>query len=198
MKLKKMLTMGLSLALILGVTGCTKKEVVPEKTPTKTPTEEKGSVTDNEYVKQYSKVYNNFMGGVEENKVYLTPESATEYYATNEYPGNETYLENVKMAYHDTKEKIVVFVNSLKNDVKTDDAELNKKNQQLIAEGEKAIADIDAKTKKLDEIPKDAMSKTKEEYMKLVGEATMLKDNTKNEFSKLMEEINTQLGIKNK
>lgn len=197
MKLKKMLTMGLSLALIIGVTGCSKKEVVPENTPQQTPAEDKANVNDTEYVEQYSKVYNDFIVGVEGNRVYLTPESATEYYTTIEYPGNETYLNNVKMAYNDTKEKIVVFVNSLKNDIKTDNADLKKKNEQLIAEGEKSIAEIDAKIKKLDEIPKDVMTKTKDEFMKVVGEATVIKDNTENEFSKIMEEINKQLGINN-
>jgi len=52
--------------------------------------------------------------------------------------------------------------------VKTEDEDLKEMNDNLIAEGEKTIANIDEKLKKLDEVPKDAMTKTQEEFIKTV------------------------------
>ncbi|MCR8744781.1 hypothetical protein [Romboutsia lituseburensis] len=195
MNLKKITTTGLSLALILGMTGCTSKTKTVEEKKVETPTTEETKVVDKEYLNKYSKVYGDYETGLKDYQMYLTPEKVTEYYTTNEYPGNEKYLENVKMAYKTSKEKTQAFVNSLKNDIKTDDTNIKKMNESLIAEGEKTIANIDAKLKKLDEIPKDAVSKTQEEYIKLVDESVKIKDESKSEFTKMIDEMNKKLGI---
>lgn len=195
MNFKKMATTGLSLALILGMTGCTSKTKTVEEKKVETPTTEETKVVDEEYVNKYSKIYGDYETGLKDYEMYLTPEKVTEYYTTNEYPGNEKYLENVKMAYKTSKEKTQAYVDSLKNDMKTDDADLKKMNENLIAEGEKTIANIDEKLKKLDEIPKDAVSKTQEEYIKVVDESIKIKDETKSEFRKMIDEMNKKLGI---
>lgn len=195
MNFKKMATTGLSLALILGMTGCTSKTKTVEEKKVETPTTEETKVVDKEYVNKYSKIYGDYETGLKDYEMYLTPEKVTEYYTTNEYPGNEKYLENVKMAYKTSKEKTQAYVDSLKNDMKTDDADLKKMNENLIAEGEKTIANIDEKLKKLDEIPKDAVSKTQEEYIKVVDESIKIKDETKSEFRKMIDEMNKKLGI---
>lgn len=195
MNFKKIATTGLSLALILGVTGCTSKTKAVEEKKVETPTTEETKVVDKEYVNKYSKIYGDYETGLKDYEMYLTPEKVTEYYTTNEYPGNEKYLENVKMAYKTSKEKTQAYVDSLKNDMKTDDADLKKMNEGLIAEGEKTIANIDEKLKRLDEIPKDAVSKTQEEYIKVVDESIKIKDETKSEFTKMIDEMNKKLGI---
>lgn len=195
MNFRKIATTGLSLALILGMTGCTSKTKTVEEKKVETPTTEETKVVDKEYVNKYSKIYGDYETGLKDYEMYLTPEKVTEYYTTNEYPGNEKYLENVKMAYKTSKEKTQAYVDSLKNDMKTDDADLKKMNQSLIAEGEKTIANIDEKLKKLDEIPKDAVSKTQEEYIKVVDESIKIKDESKSEFTKMIEEMNKKLGI---
>lgn len=195
MNFKKIATTGLSLALILGMTGCTSKTETVEEKKVETPTTEETKVVDKEYVNKYSKIYGDYETGLKDYEMYLTPEKVTEYYTTNEYPGNEKYLENVKMAYKTSKEKTQAYVDSLKNDMKTDDADLKKMNESLIAEGEKTIANIDEKLKKLDEIPKDAVSKTQEEYIKVVDESIKIKDETKSEFTKMIDEMNKKLGI---
>lgn len=195
MNFKKIATTGLSLALILGVTGCTSKTKTVEEKKAETPTTEETKVVDKEYVNKYSKIYGDYETGLKDYEMYLTPEKVTEYYTTNEYPGNEKYLENVKMAYKTSKEKTQAYVDSLKNDMKTDDADLKKMNEGLIAEGEKTIANIDEKLKRLDEIPKDAVSKTQEEYIKVVDESIKIKDETKSEFTKMIDEMNKKLGI---
>lgn len=195
MNFKKIATTGLSLALILGMTGCTSKTNTVEEKKVETPTTEETKVVDKEYVNKYSKVYGDYQTGLKDYEMYLTPERVTEYYTTNEYPGNEKYLENVKMAYKTSKEKTQAYVDSLKNDMKTDDADLKKMNESLIAEGEKTIANIDEKLKRLDEIPKDAVSKTQEEYIKVVDESIKIKDESKSEFAKMIDEMNKKLGI---
>lgn len=195
MNFRKIATTGLSLALILGMTGCTSKTKTVEEKKVETPTTEETKVVDKEYVNKYSKIYGDYETGLKDYEMYLTPEKVTEYYTTNEYPGNEKYLENVKMAYKTSKEKTQAYVDSLKNDMKTDDTDLKKMNQSLIAEGEKTIANIDEKLKKLDEIPKDAVSKTQEEYIKVVDESIKIKDESKSEFTKMIEEMNKKLGI---
>ena len=195
MKLKQLLASGLSLALVLGVTGCSSNNKPAEETKTTPPMEQENVVVDNDYVQQYSRFYGDYMTGLNNYQMYLTPERVTEYYTTNEYPGNEKYLSDVKAAYKDSKEKVQSFVNSLKNDAKTEDADLKAMNDKLIAEGEKTIANIDTKLKKLDEIPKDAISKTQEEFIKVVHEGTVIKDDAKSEFSKMIDEMNKKLGI---
>ena len=46
--------------------------------------------------------------------MYETPEATTEYYKTNQYPGNEKYVEELKAAYKDSRDKIQTFVDDLK------------------------------------------------------------------------------------
>lgn len=195
MKLKKALTVGISLAVAMGAVACTKKTETPNPTKTTPAPGQEKVVVDNGYVEKYSKYYGDYMSGLENYQMYSTPEKLTEYYTTNEYPGNETHLANMKTAYKESRDKMQSFVDSLKKDVKTEDSDLKKMNEDLIAEGEKTIANIDSKLKKLDEVPTSAMSKTKEEFMKVVDETTMLKDTTKSEFTKMLEDMNIHLGI---
>jgi hypothetical protein len=194
MKFKKVLTMGMSLAVAMGAVACTKKEAAPNGTTT-TPSGQEKVALDNNYVEQYSKFYGDYSSTLKNYELYSTPESLTEYYKTNEYPGNEKHLENVKAAYKDSRDKMQSFIDSLKNDIKTEDADLKKMNGNLIAEGEKTIANIDAKLKKLDEIPKDAMTKSQAEFIKIVNETTTLKDETKSDFTKMLEDMNKKLDI---
>ena len=194
MKSKKVLTIGMSLAIAMGAVACTKEEVAPNETTTAQSGQEKVAL-DNNYAKQYSEYYGDYSKTLKNYELYSTPESLTEYYKTNKYPGNEKHLENVKAAYKDSRDKMQSFVSSLKNDVKTEDPDLKKMNDDLIAEGEKTIANIDENLKKLDEISKDAMAKPQAEFIKIVNEATTLKDETKSNFTKMLEDMNKKLNI---
>jgi len=195
MKFKKALTIGISLAVSMGAVACTKKEAVPNGTTTTPAPGQENAAIDNDYVEKYSKYYGDYSSDLTNYEMYSTPESLTEYYKTNEYPGNEKHLENVKAAYKDSRDKMQTFIDSLKNDVKTEDEDLKEMNDNLIAEGEKTIANIDEKLKKLDEVPKDAMTKTQEEFIKTVNETTTLKDETKSNFTKMLEDMNKKLDI---
>jgi ClpP class serine protease len=195
MKFKRAITLSLSLAIAMGAIGCTKKEATqPPTTPPKT----ESTALDPNYVKQYSKSYEDYMTGIKEYQIYATPESISEYYKTNEYPGNEVHLTNLKNAYKESKTKIQSFIDVLKNDTKTKDTELKKMNDELIAEGEKAIKNIDARMAQLDKLPADAMNKPKEEFMKLVDETIVVKDQTESKFKQFLDNMNEKLGITNK
>ncbi len=182
MKTKKLLVGLLSAALSLSVMGCTNKEEVVEETPMP-------------YEEQYSQYYVEYINPLREYSVYETPESTIEYYQTTEYPGNEQYVTDLKVAYTDSKEKIQSFVDTLKNDLKSEEQEVKDMNEKLIAEGEKTIQNIDARLKKLEEIPAEVYDKTKEDFVKAVNEATQLENDAKTEFDKMLNDMNNMLGI---
>lgn len=195
MNKNKVITLGLSLALSLGAVACTNKTESP-KTDTNTTTQQ-NSTAKNDYSKYYTTGYNNYLVGLGDYSMYSTPGDINTIYKDTEYPGNEKYLSDVKAAYKDSRDKIQSFIDSLKKDAKTEDAELKKMNDDLIAEGEKLIKDIDTKLARLDEIPKDATSKTKEEFSKMVTDATTLKDRTENNFNQMIRDMNEMFGINN-
>lgn len=187
--MKRWLSMGLTLALVIGVVACTKNE--PQKQ--EPPKENANTVVD--YGKQYSALYNDYIGTLGNYSVYTTPGATIEYYNTNEYPGNEKYVEYLKTTYMDSKEKIQKFVDGLKNDLKTEDKDVAKLSENLIAEGEKTIANIDARLAKLEKLPKDIYGKTKDDFINYVDEATKLEESAKSNFDKMLEDMKKQLNI---
>ncbi len=198
MKTKKILVVGLTLALSLSIVACSKKETTPENnanTQNEQNTADTTNNATNDYVQKYSKFYGDNIGDLSMYKMYETPETATEYYKTNKYPGNEKYVEDLKAAYTDSRDKIQTVINELKTDGKTDDTQITDMNDKLIAEGEKTISNIDAKLKNLDNLPKDVYNKTQDEFIKSVNETTKLKDETQSEFNKLLNDMNKALGI---
>ena len=198
MKLKKLLAVGLSLCVALGGFGCSKKTNTTPNTTTNnttTNTTEGNKYEGTEYVKQYNDLYSTNITPLNSYTMYGTVEGVNNNYKNKEYPGNEKYLADVKAAYKDSREKIQAFIDGLKKDAKTEDADLKAANDKLIAEGEKLIKDIDAKLKKLDEIPKDAYSKTQDEFIKVVNDTTKLGNEATNEFDKMIRDMNKMLGI---
>lgn len=194
MKLRKILAVGLSLSVALGAFGCNRKT---DDTPNNTTnnTGEGNKYESTEYARQYSDLYSNNLLPLNDYTMYRTVEDVNNNYKNKEYPGNEKYLADVKAAYKDSREKLQKFVDGLKNDAKTEDADLKAANEDLIAEGEKLIKDIDARIKKLDEIPKDAYNKTQDEFINVVNDTTKLENETTNEFDKMIRDMNKMLGI---
>ena len=183
MKANKMVVAALSLALSLSMVACNKKENTPangDKTTTEQNTADTTNNANNDYVEKYSRFYGDTLGNLGNYRMYETPEATTEYYKTNQYPGNEKYVEELKAAYKDSR---------------TDDKEISDMNQKLIAEGEKTISNIDARLKNLDNLPKDIYSKSQDDFIRAVDEATKVKDNTTNDFNNLLDEMNKALGI---
>ena len=162
MKANKIVVAGLSLALSLSMVACNNKETTPKddaNTTTEQNTADTTNNANNDYVEKYSGFYEDNLGNLSMYSIYETPETVTEYYKTNKYPGNEKYVEELKSAYKESRDKIQKFVDNLKNDAKTEDTKIKELNEKLIAEGEKTISNIDARLKNLDNLPKDIYSK---------------------------------------
>ena len=113
MKANKIVVAGLSLALSLSMVACNKKENTPangDKTTTEQNTADTTNNANNDYVEKYSRFYGDTLGNLGNYRMYETPEATTEYYKTNQYPGNEKYVEELKAAYKDSRDKIQTFV----------------------------------------------------------------------------------------
>lgn len=193
MNKNKVITIGLVLALSLGAVACSNKtEKTTEKS--KTPVEE-STINDKDYANAYTSNYNSTIVGLNDYYMFQSPGDINKVYEGKEYPGNDKYVSDLKAAYVDSKDKIQSFIDGLKKDVKTEDSELKKMNDNLIAEGEKLIADIDVKIKNLDKIPKEEYTKSKEDFAKIVGEATVVKDKAENGFDQMIKDMNKMLGI---
>ena len=100
MKANKMVVAALSLALSLSMVACNKKENTPangDKTTTEQNTADTTNNANNDYVEKYSRFYGDTLGNLGNYRMYETPEATTEYYKTNQYPGNEKYVEELNM-----------------------------------------------------------------------------------------------------
>lgn len=187
--MKKIVTVALSLLVLCSAVACN------NRTNVGTGTETKDEVGDKAYYNTYTGLYDKNMQTVSDYNMYTDVNTVTNTYKEKEYPGNEKYLNDVKAAYKDSKEKIQAFVDGLKKDAKTEDAELKKMNESLIAEGEKSIKDIDAKIAKLDKITKEDYTKPQDEFIKLVDDTVRAGENVTNDFVKMLKDMDTKLGI---
>lgn len=188
MNKKKIVTVGLALALTISAVGCTKKSSVA--------TPEHNTAMTEDYSSFYATGYNDYILGLDQYALYSNPTDITKVYENKEYPGNEKYLTDVKAAYKDSRDKVQSFVDTMKKQENIEDEEIKKMNNDLVAEGEKLVAEIDTKLKQLENIPADAYTKSKEDFSKLVGEATTVKDQTANSFNSMIKDMNEFFGIK--
>ena len=188
--MKKLITIALSFLLVFTAVACSNKEQAqPENT---------NKVVDKAYFNTYTGIYDKSIGTLSGYKMYTDIDTVNNAYKDKEYPGNEKYLNDVKSAYKDSKEKIQSFVDGLKNDAKTDDSELKKMNEDLISQGENLIKDIDEKMTKLDKITKNDYNKTQDEFIKLVDDTVKSGESIKNTFGDMLRKMNVRLGIDKK
>ena len=150
---------------------------------------------NNDYYNTYTGLYNESIGTLAGYSVYSDLNTMRDEFVDKEYPGNEQYLNNVRAAYEDSREKIQTFVDGLRNDAKTDDEELNKMNTDIIKEGEKLIKSIDKKIAKLNEIKEKDFEKDQDEFIKYVYDKTREDEHETNEFDKMLRNMNERLGI---
>lgn len=194
--MKKFITVALSTLLILGTVGCAQRNTNTTGTNGNTTgTNDNTTEQSNAYYNSYTGLYNESIGTLTGYDMYTDVNTANDAFKNKEYPGNEQYLNDVKAAYKDSREKIQSFVNGLKNDVKTDDAELKQMNEDLIAEGEKLIKDIDAKIAKLDKITENDYNKTQNEFIQLVNDTVNTGENVASGFSEMLRNMDVRLGI---
>lgn len=190
MNKKKIITVGLALALTFSAVGCTKKSTVA--------TPEKNTATTEDYSSYYATGYKDYIAGLDQYAIYSNPADITKVYENKEYPGNEAYLTDVKTAYKESRDKIQGFVDNMKKQDNISDSEVKKMNDDLIAEGEKLVAEIDTKMKQLEAIPAESYTKTKEEFSTVVNEATTVKNSVSNSFNSMIKDMNEFFGINKK
>ena len=71
-------------------------------------------------------------------------------------------------------------------------------NDKLIAEGNKLIAELKTRTKKLDEVPNNLMQKSEVEFRKGINDLLNVDNTTRNDFNNLMKDAQEFFGIDNK
>lgn len=197
MKRKIKFISALSLVVILSSVGCGNKEADDNASTNNitNTTQQQNATEDTAYVDKYYQFYGDYMTPLGTYGFYNTPDLTIEYYNENEYPGNKKYVEDLKAAYLDSKEKIQLFVNSLENELETEDEKLNELNKNLIDYGKKTIENIDEKLKKLESLPEEAYNKGKEEFIRFVDESTKVENDMKNDFEKALDNMKDALGI---
>lgn len=188
--MKKFITLALSFLLLFTAVACNNSDQAQPESADK--------VADKTFFNTYTGLYDKSVGTLGGYNMYTDVDTANNAYKDKEYPGNEKYLSDVKAAYKDSREKIQSFVDGLKNDAKTEDTELKKMNEDLIAEGEKLIKDIDGKIAKLDKITKNDYNKTQDEFIKLVDDTVRAGENVTNTFGDMLRNMDTKLGIDRK
>ena len=103
MNLKKILAIGLSLSVALGVFGCSNKSDNQSKDNTTnsatTNDTNKNKYEGTEYYRQYNDLYSTNITPLNNYTMYGTVEGVNNNYKNKEYPGNEKYL-TVLLLFH--------------------------------------------------------------------------------------------------
>ena len=197
--MKKIITLAFSIIFLVVAVACSNDRApanndMNNKTSTNTATDKAGT---DEYYNTYTGLYNQDIKPLSAYNMYTDVNTVNDAYKDKDYPGNEKYLSDVKEAYRDSREKIQSFVNGLKNDASTNDAELKKMNQELIDEGEKLIKNIDARLAKLDTITDKDLTKNRDDFIKLVDDRVNSVQTDNNKFTDMLKNMNNRLGIDN-
>lgn len=187
--MKKVLTVALSLLFVFAAVACSSNN----KSVTDNTAADKAGMT--EYYNSYTGLYDTNLNELLGYNMYTDVNTVNDYYKDKDYPGNEKHLNEVKAAYKDSRDKIQTFVNGLKNDVKTEDKELKKMNDEMISEGEKLIKDIDAKLSKLETITESDLTKSKDDFIKLVDNTAKSVKTDANTFGDMLRNMDKKLGI---
>ena len=207
----KFLVLLFALVMILGVVGCSKKANDNANTNEQTAQEDTADkVVDENYYNVYTKNYESSIVPLEESYyIYGNVDSAEKYYKDHDYPGNKEYLNEVKAALVDSKEKVQEFIDNMEKDGKSDNEKVNKLNKEMIDDGKKLIEDIDKRLKKLDDISdKDLekldkitdkdLAKSDKEFRRIVGEHIVLEKEGDHDFKEILKKLDKELNIERK
>lgn len=190
----------LTILLVLGVCGCSKTKKEEENTTQKTEQEsDSDTVIDENYYNLYTKNYEASIVPLQESYyMYENVDTAEKYYKDHDYPGNKQYLNEVKEALNDSKEKVQEFIDNMEKEGTSDNEKVNKLNKEMIDEGKSLINDIDERLEKLDKISEKDLTKSDEEFRRLVGEHIVLEEEGDHEFKKILKKIDKELNIERK
>ena len=69
-------------------------------------------------------------------------------------------------------------------------------NDKLIKEGDKVIGELKTRSKKLEEVPNDLMSKSEVEFRRGLNDLVKVDNTAKSDFEKMINDVNEFLGMK--
>lgn len=196
----KFLVLLFALVMILGVVGCSKKANDNANTNEQTTQEDTADkVVDENYYNVYTKNYESSIVPLEESYyIYGNVDSAEKYYKDHDYPGNKEYLNEVKAALVDSKEKVQEFIDNMEKDGKSDNEKVNKLNKEMIDDGKDLIEDIDKRLEKLDKITDKDLAKSDKEFRRIVGEHIVLEKEGDHDFKEMLKKLDKELNIERK
>ena len=198
----KFLVLLFALVMVLGVVGCSKKTNDNANTNTNEPTAQEDTadkVVDEDYYNVYTKNYESSIVPLEESYyIYGNVDTADKYYKDHDYPGNKEYLNEVKAALVDSKEKVQEFIDNMEKDGKSDNEKVNKLNKEMIDDGKKLIKDIDKRLDKLDEITDKDLAKSDKEFRRIVGDHIVLEKEGDHDFKEMLKKLDKELNIERK
>ena len=196
----KFLVLLFALVMILGVVGCSKKANDNVNTNEQTAQEDTADkVVDENYYNVYTKNYESSIVPLEESYyIYGNVDSAEKYYKDHDYPGNKEYLNEVKAALVDSKEKVQKFIDNMEKDGKSDNEKVNKLNKEMIDDGKDLIEDIDKRLEKLDKITDKDLAKSDKEFRRIVGDHIVLEKEGDHDFKEILKKLDKELNIERK
>lgn len=196
----KFLVLLFALVMILGVVGCSKKANDNANTNEQTTQEDTADkVVDEDYYNVYTKNYESSIVPLEESYyIYGNVDSAEKYYKDHDYPGNKEYLNEVKAALVDSKEKVQEFIDNMEKDGKSDNEKVNKLNKEMIDDGKDLIEDIDKRLEKLDKITDKDLAKSDKEFRRIVGDHIVLEKEGDHDFKEILKKLDKELNIERK
>lgn len=196
----KFLVLLFALVMILGVVGCSKKANDNANTNEQTTQEDTADkVVDENYYNVYTKNYESSIVPLEESYyIYGNVDSAEKYYKDHDYPGNKEYLNEVKAALVDSKEKVQEFIDNMEKDGTSDNEKVNKLNKEMIDDGKELIKDIDKRLEKLDKITDKDLAKSDKEFRRIVGDHIVLEKEGDHDFKEILKKLDKELNIERK
>ena len=196
----KFLVLLFALVMILGVVGSSKKANDNANTNEQTAQEDTADkVVDENYYNVYTKNYESSIVPLEESYyIYGNVDSAEKYYKDHDYPGNKEYLNEVKAALVDSKEKVQEFIDNMEKDGKSDNEKVNKLNKEMIDDGKDLIEDIDKRLEKLDKITDKDLAKSDKEFRRIVGDHIVLEKEGDHDFKEILKKLDKELNIERK
>ena len=196
----KFLVLLFALVMILGVVGCSKKAKDNANTNEQTAQEDTADkVVDENYYNVYTKNYESSIVPLEESYyIYGNVDSAEKYYKDHDYPGNKEYLNEVKAALVDSKEKVQEFIDNMEKDGPSDNEKVNKLNKEMIDDGKELIKDIDKRLEKLDKITDKDLAKSDKEFRRIVGDHIVLEKEGDHDFKEILKKLDKELNIERK
>ena len=187
-------------ALVMILVGCSKKANDNANTNEQTAQEDTADkVVDENYYNVYTKNYESSIVPLEESYyIYGNVDSAEKYYKDHDYPGNKEYLNEVKAALVDSKEKVQEFIDNMEKDGTSDNEKVNKLNKEMIDDGKELIKDIDKRLEKLDKITDKDLAKSDKEFRRIVGDHIVLEKEGDHDFKEILKKLDKELNIERK